>query len=156
MRKFVPIALGAALAVSGCMPTGGIGTLFGRGDDAPPVVQAGPETPRPEARPEGVPGAPLSVLSDAAVPQAAAPVAGALLGREQATLGAPTDPGLWLMTQHVTAPIPGRVVVPATGQAALMELRPSGGTGGRLSLAAMQALGLPLTALAEVEVYAGG
>jgi hypothetical protein len=73
------------------------------------------------------------------------------LGTAVVALGPPVDQGLWLSSPLVRAVVPGRVVT-ASGQSLAVELRP--GTGGALlSLAAFQALGLPLTDLPEVTVY---
>jgi hypothetical protein len=81
---------------------------------------------------------------------------GALLGETVASLGNPAEPGFWMLTPLVTAPATGRVVAVATGQAAEVELRPSGGAegaGSELSLAAFRLLGVPLTDLAVLRVY---
>ena len=82
-------------------------------------------------------------------------IAAGALGTTLASLGDATVQGLWLETPLVTAPRPGRVT--ADGASVDVQLIPSGGlegAGSRLSLAAMQALGLPLTAIAEVSVEA--
>jgi hypothetical protein len=66
-------------------------------------------------------------------------------------LGPPAEQGLWLSSPLVSAVTQGRVVT-ASGQSLALELRP--GTGAALlSLAAFQALKLPLTELPEVTVY---
>jgi hypothetical protein len=83
----------------------------------------------------------------------AAPATGAEreLGRAVVALGPPAEQGLWMSTALVTAVAKGRVVT-ASGQSLALELRP--GTGAALlSLAAFQALGLPLTGLPEVTVF---
>jgi hypothetical protein len=73
------------------------------------------------------------------------------LGKAVVALGPPADAGLWLSSPLVDAVVQGRVVA-ASGQSLALELRP--GTGGALlSLAAFQALKLPLTDLPEVTVY---
>jgi hypothetical protein len=73
------------------------------------------------------------------------------LGRAVVALGPPAETGLWLSSSLVTAVTQGRVVT-ASGQSLALELRP--GTGAALlSLAAFQALQLPLTGLPEVTVY---
>jgi hypothetical protein len=84
---------------------------------------------------------------------AAAPKGGERrLGRQVAALGSPADPGLWVQTSLVAAAVQGRVEAP-NGTSLAVELRP--GTGGALmSLAAYQALGLPLTDLPELTVFA--
>lgn len=86
---------------------------------------------------------------------AAAPSAeGQALGKVVVSLGAPAEAGFWLETPLVAAPRPGRVVLPGSGAAVKVELRPAAqGSGSRLSLAAMRLLGVSLTDLPEVEVF---
>lgn len=79
------------------------------------------------------------------------------LGETIASLGDPTQPGLWLETPLVQVETAGRVVT-ENGTSASVTLRPSGGdagSGSRLSLAAMQALGAGLTDLVPLTVIAG-
>lgn len=143
---------------------------------APPEVQVveGSGAARPMPRPAaGAPGAPRPPAPPAgartaaafdttsederAAARAAAPAEGRALGVTIASLGAPAEPGFWLRTGLVQAPARGRVVVRATGAAALVDLLPSGGVpgaGSQLSLPAFRLLGLPLTALPELEVFA--
>lgn len=81
------------------------------------------------------------------------------LGTTIASLGPPTDPGIWIETPLVTRLVMGRVDYPDRGTTVTMELRPSGGvpgSGSQISLAAMRLLEIPLTALAEVVVYGPG
>ena len=81
------------------------------------------------------------------------------LGRTAATLGSPTEPGLWLKTPLVTEERQGRVTYLANGKSSLVTLIPISGprTGGsRLSLAAMRLIGAPLTDIAEVSVALEG
>ena len=67
-------------------------------------------------------------------------------------LGPPAEQGLWLKTDLVTETTQGRIET-ADGKSLTLELRP--GTGGALlSLAAFQALGLSLTGLPEMTVFA--
>ena len=78
-----------------------------------------------------------------------------LLGTTIASLGSPTEPGIWLKTPLVTALAPGRIMY--EGQTINVELRPSGGavgSGSQISLAAMRLIGAPLTALPELTVFA--
>ena len=80
-----------------------------------------------------------------------------LLGTTNVSLGSAADPGIWLKTGLVSELTPGRLEYPANGKSVSLELRPSGGaaTGGsQISLAAMRLLEIPLTALADVRVYA--
>lgn len=76
------------------------------------------------------------------------------LGREVASLGDPTDPGFWIETSLVTETQPGRITDTSGGASALVELRPAGGGGARVSLPALRAIGAPLTDLPEIVVYA--
>ena len=87
---------------------------------------------------------------------AAKPVAGGgKLGSTVASLGDATEGGFWIKTPLAKAPAKGRVVNPANGKSANVDLQPlsGGGAGSQWSLAAMQALGLSLTDLPEVEVW---
>jgi hypothetical protein len=75
-----------------------------------------------------------------------------------AALGDPSAPGFWLETPLVSEVRQGRVRLAATGASVQVELRPIQGAataGSRLSLAAMRLLGVGLTDLPEIEVYAG-
>lgn len=96
---------------------------------------------------------------DAAGDEAAAPAqATGNLGTTVASLGDPARPGLWLETPLVTVETQGRVEA-ANGTTAEVTLLPSGGrpgSGSRISLAAMQALGLGLTDLPTLTVIADG
>lgn len=77
------------------------------------------------------------------------------LGSTIATLGSPTDPGIWFKTPLVTALTQGRIDY--QGKSVNVELRPSGGavgSGSQISLAAMRLIEAPLTGLPEVTVYA--
>lgn len=83
---------------------------------------------------------------------AAPAAAGRELGKVSVALGPPAEQGFWLKSALVTAPGKGRVVT-GDGAAVAVDLLP--GTGGALlSLAAYRALGLDLTALPEVTVFA--
>lgn len=78
------------------------------------------------------------------------------LGTTIASLGDPTEPGFWLKTPLVKAKASGRVVNPANGKSAKVDLIPLSGpssAGSQLSLPAVQLLGISLTDLPEVEVY---
>lgn len=78
---------------------------------------------------------------------------GQSLGQVVGSLGSVAQGGFWLKTALVAEEIPGRVVVLETGKAVNVTLRPDDGGGHRLSLAAMRALELPLTALPNIEVF---
>ena len=143
------------------------------------AVQApGPDTLRPRLRPgaarpvaaaptasaqlgaSGISADGLDTLSAAERAAATAAPAEAqsgevLLGTTVASLGDPLDPGLWIETPLVTQSRPGKIVLGETS--VLLELRPSGGaagSGSRLSLPAMRVLGVALTDLPSVEVFA--
>lgn len=78
------------------------------------------------------------------------------LGKTIASLGSPTDPGIWIKTPLVSTLTPGRAEGPG-GKSINVELRPSGtaaGSGSQISLAAMRLLGVPLTDLPELTLYA--
>jgi len=77
------------------------------------------------------------------------------LGTTIASLGSPTDPGIWFKTPLVRDVTMGRVEY--QGNSVNVELRPSGGaagSGSQISLAAMRLIEAPLTGLPEVTVYA--
>ena len=77
------------------------------------------------------------------------------LGVTIASLGPPTEPGIWLKTPLVTELSEGRITFNETS--INIELRPSGGaagSGSQISLAAMRLIGAPLTGLPEVTVFA--
>ena len=84
------------------------------------------------------------------------PAGEALLGTTNVSLGSPADPGIWLKTPLVTELSEGRVEYPSNGNTVNIELRPSGGSAGsgsQMSLAAMRLLEIPLTDLADVQVF---
>lgn len=93
--------------------------------------------------------------TSAAERQAATQVAagGAELGSTIATLGSPTEPGIWLKTPLVTELTQGRIRY--QGRTINAELRPSGGavgSGSQISLAAMRLIEAPLTGLVDLTV----
>ena len=78
---------------------------------------------------------------------------GAELGRTTATLGSPTEPGIWLKTPLVTAVTQGRIRYQS--RTINVELRPSGGaagSGSQISLAAMRLIEAPLTGIVDLTV----
>ncbi len=138
------------------------------------AVPGGSQTPASDI-PVAVPGArPLSPPVDArtvedfdtttAEDRAVALSGGGLdaevaLGRTIVSLGSPNEPGIWIETPLVSVSMIGRVEYPVAGTEIALELRPSGGvagSGSEMSLSAMRLLEIPLTALAEVIVYAPG
>lgn len=118
---------------------------------APPATVADLGAAPPPASEEAAAEEPAEEV--AATPPAPAP---GRLGTTVASLGSPTQGGLWLETALVDAPTTGRVEY--NGQSVTLELRPSGGepgSGSQISLEAMRALGAPLTGLPELVVFAG-
>lgn len=143
----------ALTAVSGCA----VLDRFGPRTPAPaPVPQAAVAPPANPALPGQ--GASAAVLDQTTAAQKeaalAAPAASSerLLGKVAASLGSPAEQGFWLRAAIVSAPGKGRVVT-AGGKSVAVDLLP-GATGAQLSLAAFRALGLTLTDLPEVSVYA--
>jgi hypothetical protein len=154
--KHIVMSLAAALTLSGC-------AIF-TPKDAGPVTGPSSLAPAVEGAAvtvEGVMGA-RAVRAEALDTTTAAEKAEALaapeaagersLGKVVAALGPPAEQGIWLKTALVTKVVQGRIET-AAGKSLAVELRP--GTGGALlSLAAFQALGLSLTDLPEVTVFA--
>ena len=163
------VVVAVAVAVAGC-------SMFQR-DAAPDAHAPGgdvavrtpdAETVRPQSRPverearlgaNGLTAASFDTTTEAErVAAIATPsAAGGVLGETLASLGSPAEPGFWLVTGLVSDPGPGRVELIEGNGAVNLELRPSGrepGSGSQLSLAAYQALGLPLTALPRLRVLA--
>lgn len=144
----VPLAI---LTLSGCA------VFSPAAVGAPPA----PAVAAPPPDPEGVLGA-NSQSADALDQSSAADIAAATavsepagareLGRVVVALGSPAEQGFWIKTALATAPGKGRVVTTG-GQSVNVDLIP--GTGGALlSLAAFRQLGLGLTDLPDVTVYA--
>lgn len=127
----------------------GIGLLQDGG--ASSASEPGTDTPRPMERPE-VGEETASLDGDAA---ASLPAGGR--GETVATLGDPTEPGLWLRTPLVRAEQEGRVVTEggASITLTLIPIEAEPGAGSRISLAAMQALGVSLTDLVSLTVIPG-
>lgn len=151
-----------ALLLSACADSGPF-----TADMSPP-----PDMPRPMPRPGAgqavAPAAGATTVDQfdttTAAERAAAqarPAAAAQvkLGRTVASLGNPADPGFWLETPLAKGIGPGRVVSVATGAGVAVELRPIDGpegAGSRISLPALRLLGVGLTGLHELDVFAGG
>lgn len=78
------------------------------------------------------------------------------LGTTVATLGSPTDPGIWMETPLVSSVTQGRVEA-ANGKTVNLELRPIEGpstAGSRISLPALRLLDVGLAGLHTLTVYA--
>jgi hypothetical protein len=136
-----------------------------------PVVQVPNEdTPRPKYRVgdtgtgqgfvEGVEAAKLDETSEAektAALKTGEVALGKQLGKTVAGLGDVGQQGFWLKTPLVIAEQQGRVVWADNGNAVKVTLIPKQGaatSGSQISLAAMRALGIPLTVLTELIVFA--
>lgn len=150
----------AALVLTGC---NSLPPPFGHATPAVTATEAVADTPRPEARPAALrpPAGARTVdqfdtTTAAERAAASAPAAASRqLGTTIASLGSPAEAGFWLKTPLVTAGTPGRVVLGATS--VNVDLIPSSaapGSGSQLSLAAFRLLGVPLTSLPEVTVFA--
>ena len=154
------IALIFLLLTTGCAQVGLLRPAAQPAVDVPQV--------RPVARPGALsgpkppPDARTVEDFDTTTPEARAAAAEApataemSLGTTIASLGDPTRPGFWLETPLVTAAGQGRVLYPASGQSAQVELLPIDGpstAGSRLSLPAMRLIGAPLTGLPEIHVF---
>ncbi|HEX9859191.1 MAG TPA: D-galactarate dehydratase [Paracoccaceae bacterium] len=147
----LPLAL-ALLAGCGAIP-GFPGAKSGAASPDAVVPSSGPA---PAAPP---PGATSAEVLDTTTPEqraaalaAPAPGPDAALGRVVVALGNVTEPGFWLRSALVDAARPG-LVRTAGGATVQVELRPGAGAA-QLSLAAFRALGLGLTDLPEVTVFA--
>ena len=77
---------------------------------------------------------------------------GAKLGTVTATLGSPTDPGIWVKTPLVDAVTMGKVDY--NGTTINVELRPADGAT-QISLPAMRLLNAPLAGLITIDVFGG-
>ena len=135
----IPVMMSGLLAVSGC------NLIAARAPVAavPSVVPLG----------EGQDAAALDQTSEAEKAAALAEISGAReLGVVVAALGSPAEQGFWLSAAIIATTAPGRVET-ASGQSVAVELRPGQG-GALLSLAAYRALGLALTDLPELTVFA--
>lgn len=83
-------------------------------------------------------------------------VAEVKLGNTIASLGDPTEGGFWIKTPLVKARGIGRIVNPANGKSAKVDLIPLDGPasgGSQVSLPALQLIGVSLTDLPTIEVY---
>ena len=144
------------VALAGCTSPA-FQDLFGIAPEAPVaapeiVVSAAPPPPVTATTVEDFDTTSQADRDAATVTTVAAEVA---LGTTIASLGSPTEPGIWLKTPLVTALTSGRAAY--QGNTINIELRPSGGavgSGSQISLAAMRLLNAPLTGLPELTVFA--
>jgi len=149
----IAITLGLTALLAGCA----IGrpeplALFTPTGEPLADIEAPPGDPVPDATAagDGADTAEGAAPEENATPHGAPDVYGITV----ATLGDPTDPGLWIETPFAQIEMPGRVIS-ESGRVLQLMLRPSGGalgSGSRISLEAMQALGLSLTDLAILTV----
>ncbi len=145
--------LGGVLVLSGCA------MLQGERSAPAAAPQAATEfAPAVTTTPLGAEGSSAAALDSTTAAEKATALATPAaagereLGRVTVALGPPAEQGIWLSTALVSETVMGRVMT-AAGQSLAVELRP--GTGGALlSLAAFQALGLSLTDLPQVTLYA--
>ncbi|MRU14356.1 hypothetical protein FDP25_02820 [Roseovarius sp. A21] len=169
MRTGFAIAI-LAMPLAGCTPGQGLFDRAGPKSDIEVLTPAEGQT-RPRVRPSGVTmgqrppeGARTAEEFDttteeerlAAVQTAQSGAGAKLLGTTIASLGAPSEAGIWMKTPLVSAPAKGRVEDPASGAQVAVDLLPLDaprGAGSQLSLAAMRLLGVGLTELPEVKVY---
>jgi len=160
-----------AMPLAACAPGKGLFDPQPRGADSDVVVLSPAEgQTRPKVRPsDGTAlrppsGARTAEAFDttteeervAAVEAAQNETRATLLGTTIASLGAPSEPGIWMKTPLVDGPAKGRVDDPASGGSVAVDLMPLDaprGAGSQLSLAAMRLLGVGLTELPEVQVY---
>ena len=161
MRKVFIIGF---IALAGCNSPE-FQSIFGTGPDAGPDAAVAAAQPAPVGSvPPPPPGARTAEEFDttsaeerAAAVAAPEPAGERSLGTTIASLGSPTEPGIWMRTGLVTQVSMGRVVYGANGKSVTLELRPSGGdpaAGSQISLAAMRLLEAPLTGLPELSVFA--
>ncbi|MFD1481836.1 hypothetical protein [Paracoccus nototheniae] len=161
MMRLIPLAATLTLALAGCSQIAATvdrpaapqataaqtsaATAITRAPSPRPTARATPaqlDTTTPEQR-------------AAAAQTPASASAETRLGTTVASLGNPSEGGFWIKTPLVDAPAQGRIVNPATGKSAQVELRPlsGGGSGSQVSLPALQLLGVSLTDLPTLEVY---
>lgn len=162
MIRLLPFfALAATLTGCATLP----GDLFGPREPQV-VVRDGSGQVHPKPRPGSAPpaGARTADAFDtsseeerAAAVAAAVPASGERdLGVTIASLGAVTEPGIWLKTPLVSTASEGRVEYPERGTGIALQLLPldaEPGAGSRISLAAMRLLEADLTALPELRVF---
>jgi hypothetical protein len=154
MKQLVVLSF---VALSACNTPG----LFGMPQDVVPAAMPVPPAATLDPTPPPPPPVAARTVEEfdttTAEDRAAAvatPVGQQALGTTIASLGAPTEPGIWLRTGLVTELVQGRVEY--QGKSVNVELRPSGGepsAGSQISLAAMRLVGAPLTGLPELTVF---
>lgn len=164
--RLIPLAafLGTGLALAGCTQMAATterpATPAATAEQTAAATAAAAVTrapaPRPAARATPAQLDTTTPQQRAAAAQAPASTsAETRLGTTVGSLGNPSEGGFWIKTPLVQARAQGRIVNPATGKSAQVELIPltGGGTGSQVSLPALQLLGVPLTDLPTLEVY---
>ncbi|MBK5945309.1 hypothetical protein CCR83_02310 [Rhodobacter veldkampii DSM 11550] len=155
MRTHLPLAAICCALLGACaMPFGPKAT-----PPEPLAVPApSPALAAPRPRPAARTAAEFDTTTPAQRAAAATPASGGqALGRTIAALGDPTEPGFWVRSPLVRVAGKGRLVDPASGTSVQVDLVPlpgDPGAGSQVSLPAFRVLGLPLTALPELMVYA--
>ncbi len=173
MRACLSICAAACLAACANLP------LAPKPQAPEPVAAASSDMTRPQARPDTLdttarpapppppPQARTAEQFDTTTAAERAEAASApeepagerRLGQTVASLGDVARPGFWLETPLVSTATTGRVVYPATGKSAQVDLIPIDGpptAGSRISLAAMRLIEAPLTDLPTIDVFTGG
>ena len=146
MMQKALILMSVALGLSGC-------ALMKQPAAAVPEAAVAPM-----ARPVIGAGASASTLDQTTAAERAAAVAAKPAGGERAlgsavvALGSPAEQGLWVKSPLVVSKAKGRVLT-QSGASVAVDLLPGTGSAS-LSLAAFRALGLGLTDLPEVTIYA--
>lgn len=164
MKQFFPI-LPALLVITLFAGCADFSAPFGGKPASPGTSALDAATPQQAARLPGLaapppkPGARTAAALDTTTPAQRAAAVNApktggerALGRVSVALGNVTEPGFWLRGAVVKTAGAGRVVT-ASGASVQVELLPGMGAA-QLSLAAYRALGLGLTDLPEVTVFA--
>lgn len=162
MRQALVYLCISGLFLSGCDRLGSPFAAVSVTEDPPavsePILLV---EPKPEILDPGSAGLNPDLLDTATtadIRAASRPSAGgASLGSTVASLGDPTKPGLWLETPLVQQQRMGRIEA-SDGTALTVTLLPIPGSatsGSRISLSAMRGLGVPLTDLPKLKVFAG-
>jgi hypothetical protein len=148
MQKTLPLAL--ILLLSACADGQG---PFAKRPEAPVALDPALTAPPPPPGATSAEALDTTTEAQKAEALAAAPTTGETsLGKVAVSLGKATEPGFWLRGAVVKTAGKGRVET-ASGQSVQVDLLPGEGSA-QLSLGAFRALGLSLTSLPEVTIYA--
>ncbi|GLO74976.1 hypothetical protein MACH18_20560 [Phaeobacter italicus] len=161
--RYSVLILSSVAFVGACGPLQWNSSILGprSGGGSAPVAPASPSTVPAAPDVAATPLAPLEAGTTSVAPAPGTPATSAgYTGRATtvASLGDPSQPGLWMETPLVSSAQRARVRSPR-GNEVVLTLRPiegAAGAGSRLSIDAMRALGLPLTELVEVQVLPAG